>query len=47
MTCAVLVPEIFTRKIIFLIGLVAIFAIARFFGRLLANTINDTSFRNT
>jgi ABC-type Co2+ transport system permease subunit len=41
--CAVLVPEIFSRKLFFFAGLVAVFVSARFCGRLLANAINDTS----
>jgi hypothetical protein len=45
--CAVAIPQIFTRKILFFIGLVIVFAIARACGRLVANAINDTSFHNT
>jgi hypothetical protein len=45
--CAVLVPQIFANKVVFVIGLVLVFAAARFGGRLLADAINDTSFHNT
>jgi hypothetical protein len=45
--CAALLPEIFSRKIVFLSGLVIIFVLARLCGRLVANAINDTSFHNT
>ena len=41
--CAVLAPGIFTHKLIFFAGLVAVFAVACFCGRLLANALNDTS----
>ena len=47
LACAVLFPQIFTNKLVFLIGLVLVFAAARFGGRLVADAINDTSFHNT
>jgi stress-induced morphogen len=43
LACAVLFPGIFSRKIIFFIGLVVVFVFARFCGRVLANALNDTS----
>ena len=43
LACAVLVPGIFTRKIVFFVGLVAVFAFARFCGRKLAIAMNDSS----
>ena len=41
--CAVLIPNVFTHKLYFFAGLVLVFVIARFCGRLLANALNDTS----
>lgn len=43
LACAVLVPEIFSRKLYFFAGLLAVFFSARFCGRLLANALNDKS----
>lgn len=42
--CAVLFPAIFAHRLVFLAGLVIIFAIAFAAGRMLANALNDTSF---
>jgi hypothetical protein len=41
--CAVLAPAIFTHKLVFFGGLVAVFALAWTCGRMLANALNDTS----
>ena len=43
LACAVLFPDIFSHKLVFLGSLAAVFAIACYGGRALANALNDTS----
>ena len=43
LACAVLVPGIFSHKLIFFAGLVIVFAVACLCSRLLAKALNDTS----
>jgi hypothetical protein len=45
LACAVLVPAIFSHKLIFFAGLVIVFAVACLCGRMLANALNDTSLK--